>query len=93
MPEVYEKHHPGYLANGIASVPVLFDKKTRKMHPARMPTPPNSTRVVDTIVNNERSGIIRMFYTAFESIVPSNGKPTVDLLPADLNVLTLVRIS
>jgi putative glutathione S-transferase len=26
--EVYEKHHPGSLENGIASVPVLFDKKS-----------------------------------------------------------------
>ena len=52
MPEVYEKHHPGCLANGIASVPVLFDKRTSKMHPARMPTPQNLTRGIDTIVNN-----------------------------------------
>jgi glutathionyl-hydroquinone reductase len=28
MREVYERHHPGSLENGIASVPVLFDKKT-----------------------------------------------------------------
>ncbi|OWY45680.1 Glutathione S-transferase [Alternaria alternata] len=66
MPEVYEKHHPGCLANGIASVPVLFDKKT------------------NTIVNNESSEIIRMFYTTSASIVPPNATPTLDLLPADL---------
>ena len=28
MREVYERHHPGSLENGIASLPVLFDKKT-----------------------------------------------------------------
>lgn len=32
MREVYEKHHPGSLENGIASIPVLFDRKTSKLH-------------------------------------------------------------
>jgi len=33
MREVYEKHHPGSLENGIASVPVLFDKRTSELFP------------------------------------------------------------